>query len=132
MADKLNLTEAEWLEKLGPERYHILRQAGTERPFTGKFERNKDTGTYVCGGCGAPLFASDEKFDSGCGWPSYTAPLPAAPIDELVDASHGMIRTEVRCARCDGHLGHVFPDGPAPTGLRYCINSASLDFEPKE
>jgi len=132
MADKLNLTEAEWLEKLGPERYHILRQAGTERPFTGKFERNKDAGIYVCGGCGEPLFASDEKFDSGCGWPSYTAPLPAAPIDELVDTSHGMIRTEVRCARCDGHLGHVFPDGPAPNGLRYCINSASLDFEPKK
>jgi len=132
MADKLNLTEAEWLEKLGPERYHILRQAGTERPFTGKYERNKDAGTYTCGGCGEPLFASDDKFDSGCGWPSYSAPLPSAPIDELRDTSHGMIRTEVRCAKCDGHLGHVFPDGPAPTGLRYCINSASLDFKPQE
>jgi peptide-methionine (R)-S-oxide reductase len=132
MADKLNLTEAEWLEKLGPERYQILRQAGTERAFTGKYERNKATGVYICGGCGAPLFASDDKFDSGCGWPSYTAPLAEAPIDELRDSSHGMIRTEVRCARCEGHLGHVFPDGPGPTGLRYCINSASLDFEPKE
>lgn len=132
MADKLNLTEAEWLEKLGPERYQILRQAGTERAFTGKYEGNKDEGTYTCGGCGAPLFASDDKFDSGCGWPSYTAPLDDAPIDELRDTSHGMIRTEVRCARCDGHLGHVFPDGPGPTGLRYCINSASLDFEPEE
>jgi peptide-methionine (R)-S-oxide reductase len=132
MADKLNLTEAEWLEKLGPERYQILRQAGTERAFTGKYDRNKAEGTYTCGGCGAPLFASDDKFDSGCGWPSYSAPLQSAPIDELIDASHGMIRTEVRCARCDGHLGHVFPDGPAPTGLRYCINSASLDFEPKD
>jgi peptide-methionine (R)-S-oxide reductase len=132
MADKLNLSEAEWLEKLGPDRYRILRQAGTERAFTGKYERNKDTGTYTCGGCGEPLFASDDKFDSGCGWPSYTAPLAAAPVEELVDTSHGMVRTEVRCARCDGHLGHVFPDGPAPTGLRYCINSASLDFKPQE
>lgn len=132
MADKLNLTEAEWLEKLGPERFHILRQAGTERPFTGKFDGHKAEGTYVCGGCGAPLFASNDKFDSGCGWPSYSAPLASAAIDELIDTSHGMIRTEVRCARCDGHLGHVFPDGPAPTGMRYCINSASLDFEPEE
>ena len=133
MAEKVNLTEAEWLQKLGPERYHILRQAGTERAFTGKYERDKATGVYMCGGCGAPLFSSGEKYESGCGWPSYTAPLPDAPIDELVDTSHGMIRTEVRCARCDGHLGHVFPDGPRDAGgLRYCINSASLDFEPKE
>ncbi len=132
MADKLNLSEAEWLEKLGPERYRILRQAGTERAFTGKYDGKKDAGTYTCGGCGEPLFASDDKFDSGCGWPSYSAPLAAAPVEELVDTSHGMVRTEVRCARCEGHLGHVFPDGPAPTGLRYCINSASLDFKPKE
>lgn len=132
MPDKLNLTDAEWRERLTPEQYQILRQAGTERAFTGKYDRNKAPGDYFCAGCGAPLFSSDAKFDSGCGWPSFTAPTEPEALEELRDTSHGMIRTEVRCARCDGHLGHVFPDGPAPTGLRYCMNSAALDFEPKD
>lgn len=133
MADKLNLTDAEWRERLSPEQYHILREAGTERAFTGKYAETKDQGTYFCAGCGAPLFASDHKYNSGCGWPSYTAPLDEGVIDEYRDTSHGMVRTEVRCAKCDGHLGHVFPDGPPQAGgLRYCINSASLDFEPKD
>ena len=132
MADKLQLTEAEWRERLGPERYHVLREAGTERAFTGEYEQNKAQGLYRCAGCGAPLFASDTKYNSGSGWPSYTAPVSGEAVDEHRDTAHGMVRTEVRCARCEGHLGHVFPDGPGPEGLRYCINSASLDFEPKE
>ena len=123
---------AEWLEKLGPEKFHILRQAGTERAFTGAYEGNKASGLYHCAGCGTPLFSSDTKYNSGSGWPSYTAPVAADAVDEHCDTAHGMVRTEVRCAKCDGHLGHVFPDGLGPTGLRYCINSASLDFEPKE
>jgi len=132
MTDKMNLTEAEWRERLDPETYHVLREAGTERAFTGKYEKNKEAGIYRCAGCGLPLFASDTKYDSGSSWPSFTAPAEAAAVDEHRDAAHGMVRTEVRCARCEGHLGHVFPDGPGPEGLRYCINSASLDFEPKE
>ena len=132
MADKLQLTEAEWRERLGAERYHILREAGTERAFTGEYEQNKTEGLYRCAGCGAPLFASDTKYNSGSGWPSYTAPVAADAVEEHRDASHGMVRTEVRCARCEGHLRHIFPDGPGPLGLRYCINSDSLDFEPKE
>jgi peptide-methionine (R)-S-oxide reductase len=132
MTDKLNLTEAEWREKLDPETYHILREAGTERAFTGKYEKNKQAGIYHCAGCGLPLFASDTKYDSGSGWPSFMNPMEDDAVDEHTDASHGMVRTEVRCARCEGHLGHVFPDGPGPEGLRYCINSASLDFEPEE
>jgi peptide-methionine (R)-S-oxide reductase len=131
MVDKLNLSEAEWRERLTPERYHVLRQGGTERAFTGALESNKAAGDYVCGGCGAPLFSSETKYNSGSGWPSFYAPEDAQGIDEHRDVSHGMVRVEVRCARCEGHLGHVFPDGPAPTGLRYCINSASLDFVPK-
>jgi len=132
MTDKLNLTDAEWRERLEPEQYQILRKAGTERPFTGRYEKNKATGIYLCAGCGAPLFSSDTKYDSGSGWPSYTAPLDDDAVEEHRDTAHGMVRTEVRCAKCDGHLGHVFPDGPGANGLRYCINSASLDFSPEE
>jgi peptide-methionine (R)-S-oxide reductase len=133
MTDKLNLSEADWRERLSPEQYQILRQAGTERAFTGKYEKNKAPGMYRCAGCGAPLFSSDTKYDSGSGWPSYTAPVADDAVEEHRDTAHGMVRTEVRCARCEGHLGHVFPDGPRDAGgLRYCINSASLDFEPKE
>ena len=132
MTDKLKLTEEEWRERLGPERYHILREAGTERAFTGEYEKNKAAGMYYCAGCGTPLFSSDTKYNSGSGWPSYTEPVDPDAVEELRDVSHGMVRTEVRCSRCEGHLGHVFPDGPGPNGLRYCINSASLDFKPEE
>ncbi|KTR84043.1 peptide-methionine (R)-S-oxide reductase MsrB [uncultured Novosphingobium sp.] len=127
---KIEMTDAQWREKLTPEQYAVLRQAGTERAFTGKYEGNKQEGTYTCAGCGAPLFGSDTKYNSGSGWPSYTAPVEDGAVDEHRDVSHGMVRTEVRCATCEGHLGHVFPDGPGPTGLRYCINSAALDFQP--
>ena len=132
MTDKITLTEEEWLEKLGPQKYQILRQAGTERAFTGEYDKNKAEGEYLCAGCGTPLFASETKYNSGSGWPSYYQPLAPDAVDEHRDTAHGMVRTEVRCAKCEGHLGHVFPDGPAPTGLRYCINSASLDFRPKD
>lgn len=130
MTGKLNLSEAEWRERLSPEQFHILREAGTERAFTGKYEKNKAAGIYRCAGCGQPLFDSGTKYDSGSGWPSFTAPMEGDAVEEHRDMSHGMIRVEVRCARCEGHLGHVFPDGPGPEGLRYCVNSASLDFEP--
>jgi peptide-methionine (R)-S-oxide reductase len=132
MTDKMNLTDEEWRAKLSPEQYQILRHAGTERAFTGKYEQNKAAGEYVCAGCGEPLFSSDTKYNSGSGWPSYTDPVSPDAVEELRDVSHGMVRTEVRCAKCEGHLGHVFPDGPGENGLRYCINSASLDFKPKE
>lgn len=132
MTDKIEMTEAEWRERLTPEQYAVLRQAGTERAFTGKYENNKQAGLYTCAGCGAPLFSSDTKYNSGSGWPSYTAPVEDGAVAELRDVSHGMVRTEVRCAKCEGHLGHVFPDGPGPDGLRYCINSAALDFEPEQ
>lgn len=132
MTEKLNLSETEWREKLSPEQYTILRQKGTERAFTGKYEKNKQAGMYKCAGCGLPLFESDTKYDSGSGWPSFTAPAGEGAVDAHRDVSHGMARTEVTCARCAGHLGHVFPDGPGPEGLRYCINSASLDFAPQD
>lgn len=123
--------EQEWLEKLGPERFRVLRQHGTEAPWSGELLGNKAEGEYVCAGCGAPLFESDTKYESGSGWPSFTAPVDGDAVTNVEDNSHGMRRVEVRCARCAGHLGHVFPDGPGPDGLRYCINSASLDFKPE-
>jgi len=129
MTEKIRKTDAEWKKELTPEQYYVMRQKGTEPPFTGKYCDAKESGTYVCAACGQPLFESKTKFESGTGWPSFTTPA-AGSVEEESDASHGMIRTEAKCARCEAHLGHVFDDGPrAAGGMRYCINSASLKLE---
>ncbi|MCB0284738.1 MAG: peptide-methionine (R)-S-oxide reductase MsrB [Calditrichae bacterium] len=125
------MSEKDWKKELTAEQYHILREKGTERPFTGKYYHNKEDGTYLCAGCGQQLFSSEAKYDSGSGWPSFYKPMDNNFINEDMDKSHGMIRTEITCSNCGGHLGHVFPDGPNPTGLRYCVNSASLNFKKK-
>ena len=129
-ADPAAMTDAEWRAQLSPEQYHVLREGGTERAFTGPLNAEKRDGMFHCGGCGAPLFASASKYDSGSGWPSFTAPIDGDAVTIRRDTSHGMVRDEVLCARCHGHLGHVFPDGPGPEGLRFCMNSASLGFDP--
>jgi peptide-methionine (R)-S-oxide reductase len=126
---KIKKSEAEWKEQLSPEQYQVMRQHGTERPFTHPYNSEKAQGTYMCAACGEPLFSSDAKFDSGTGWPSFTKPLEEGAVAEKHDRSLGMMRTEVLCASCEAHLGHVFPDGPNPTGLRYCMNGTALNFK---
>jgi peptide-methionine (R)-S-oxide reductase len=128
---KIARTDTEWRDALSPEQYRVLRQKGTEAPFSGEYDHTFEPGSYHCAGCGAVLFESDTKYDSGCGWPAFYAPANDDAIDEEVDTSYGMVRTEVMCASCGGHLGHVFPDGPHPTGIRYCINSGALKLEEK-
>ncbi len=129
MTDKINKTDEEWREELTPEQYHVMREKGTERPFTGVYHNPHDEGTYLCAACGNELFDSETKFDSGCGWPSFYAPIAEGNVKEETDTSHGMKRTEITCAKCGSHLGHVFDDGPQPTGQRYCMNSVSLKLD---
>lgn len=132
MAEKIFKSEEEWKNELDPESYYVIREKGTERPFTGEYNDHYEEGTYVCKACGAPLFSSKNKFNSRCGWPSYYDGIDSGAIETKSDHSLGMIRTEITCAKCGGHLGHVFEDGPQPTGLRYCVNSLSLDFKKEE
>jgi methionine-R-sulfoxide reductase len=129
---RLQFSDAEWQQRLSPEQYRILRSSGTERPFCGTLLDNKQHGVYACAGCGLPLFSSDSKFNSGTGWPSFFQPIAPGNVAEKADHNHGMTRVEINCARCDGHLGHVFPDGPPPTRLRFCLNSESLQFTPSD
>lgn len=129
VSDPLPKTESEWRERLDPDAYRVLREKGTEPPFTGEYVNTKDDGVYRCRGCGTPLFSSGTKFDSGSGWPSFTEPVDSGRVRTETDRSHGMVRTEVLCGACGGHLGHVFPDGPGPEGLRYCVNSCALDLD---
>ncbi len=129
MMTKVQKTEEQWRKELAREQYHVLREKGTEAPFSGEYDQTFEPGTYRCAGCDAELFSSDAKYDSGCGWPAFYAPAGEDAVDEETDTSHGMVRTEVTCSNCGGHLGHLFPDGPAPTGIRYCINSAALNLE---
>ncbi len=131
MANKIQKSDAEWRAELTPAQYHVLREKGTERAFTGEYDHARQPGEYRCAGCGKIVFRSDEKFDSGSGWPSFYAPADQESVDTETDRSYGMVRTEVKCSDCGGHLGHVFEDGPRPTGLRYCINSAALKLDPK-
>lgn len=124
-------SDAEWREQLTPDQYRILREKGTEAPFTGEYDHTFEEGVYVCAGCGQKLFTSEAKYNSGCGWPAFYAAADKSAVDEQLDVSHGMRRVEVTCSNCGGHLGHVFPDGPRPTGMRYCINSAAIKHEPE-
>jgi len=129
MSEKIDLSDEQWRERMSDEQFHVCRQHGTERPFTGEYWDCKTEGTYRCSACGEPLFSSQTKYDSGTGWPSFFQPLDEQAVEAQVDSSHGMSRTEVHCRKCGSHLGHVFPDGPQPTGLRYCINSVSLKLD---